>query len=231
MAHRVLYSRFFLERVFSWKLNLQNMVFHAVDHVAQDPYLHDYIRPGLAPYRQKIPAANGQYKLFFEVLASINAVYFSWVNDDTCLHDTRANFPDPCKKEFDRLRLLNKLEIFDSQIHTFQFEVKPNAMKPVCCRSKYLNGEVLLNSNINATTNIHSAHSFYCSESHQEIARKHTMYFLRDLHAYIIANSIRFEIRIYRQGHNEEIALLDSVYDRIQWRNEPDLDYYILAKR
>lgn len=228
MAFRILYSRYFLEKVYSWKASLKDLAFQAAEHAAINPHLHEYVRPGLDPYRQKISTTDGQYKLYFEIFTPINAIYVSWINDDTCFHDTRANYPDPCKKEFERLRQQKKLEVFDRDVHTFRFEVKPNPQRPLCCRSKFQRHEVTLNSYLDPTTSIHSAGSFFCDDPNLDIAHMHVGHFLAELYTHVKTNKIQFEIRIYRQGHDQEIALLEKSRDGRQWQNVPDADDFIL---
>ena len=109
MAYKPIYSRPFLEKVFSWSQDLQKMAFKAAEHACLDPDLHDYMRPYLTPIRQKHPATDHQYTLYFRVVSNTE-LYFIWINDPTCLHDTYNEKTDPCLKEFRRLEAKQLLQ-------------------------------------------------------------------------------------------------------------------------
>lgn len=229
MAHKIIYSRFFLERVYYWSIPLKDMAFQAAAHAALDPHHLDYARPYLTPYKQKHPNADHQYTLFFEILSPSISIYFSWINDDTCLHTTRANYDDPCLKEFEKLRNSNQLESFDPKFHQIQFEVHPDKNKPIRCRSRYLGCETQVNT-YQDSAGMYVAHSFNCNDSHYEISRLHISLFLNELHTHISNNNISFEFRIYKSGHQKQIDQLTDSHDPKQWRIINDVDDFIMAQ-
>ena len=168
MNFSVIYSRDFLVKVFGWPNHLKDMAFQAAEHAAQNPNLHDYFRDYLTPYKQKHPTTDHQYTLYFLIVPT-SEIFIAWINDTNCLHDTRANFPDPCRKEFERRQAKKLIEVYDPNFHKVQFEVHPNSKKPIMCRSSYLGYEVQLNSQIQ-NPNVLIGHAFYCWEPVDEIA-------------------------------------------------------------
>lgn len=227
MPHKVIYSRFFLERVYSWSQALQDMAFKAAEHAAIDPNHTDYSRAYLTPYKQKHPTTDHQYTLYFEIITTSTSVYFSWINDHTCLHTTRANYDDPCLKEFNRLRNLGRLETYDQKFHHIQFEVQPDHKKPFRCRSRYLGHEVQANTSKDASGTF-LAHSFNSTETHPDIAKIHIVLFLNELHNHISQNSVPFEFCIYKTGNHVQIDQLTKYHDATKWNIIHDPDDFIM---
>jgi hypothetical protein len=228
MAFQVIYARTFLEKVFSWPLKLQHMAFEAANHAALDPSLVDYKRDYLTPFRQKHPTTNHQYTLYFLMLSS-DQIFFAWINDSTCLHDTRNKITDPCLKEFQRLQNKNDIEAYDPKFHKFVFEVHPNQAKPIRCRSRYLGHETTLNTYLDGTA-LFVGHGFYCDEPCLEIAKIHVGQFLNELHMVLIQQRLELQIQFTKQGHDHEIDLLNETHDRQKWIIVDDIDDFILKK-
>lgn len=230
MNFNVVYSRDFLVKVFSWPAHLRQMAFQAAEHAAQNPNLNDYIRPYLTPYKQKHPTTDHQYTLYFTI-ESGTEIFVVWINDDSCLHTTRANYSDPCLKEFQRLQAAQKIEKFDRAVHIIKFEVHPNSHKPVMCRSSNLGYNVQVNSHSPAS-NLLIAHSFYCWEPVDGIAVIHIRQFLNLLHAELSNNhsAKEFRIEFTKQGHIREADLITQAYDSRKWQIIDDRDDFILKK-
>lgn len=227
MVFSIIYSRDFLIKIHSWPKNLEKMAFEAANHIAQDPDLDDYKRSYLTPYRQKHPTTDHQYTLYFLVIPP-NEIFIVWINDSSCLHTTRANYQDPCQKEFDRLKRLGQLETFDPNIHYFKFQVNPNKKKPIQCRSLYLNHEVTLNSYFDGTAFV--GHAFYCDDPVEGISIRHVSLFLNELHQHLNQNNINLQIQFTKMGHSREILLITESYDYQQWEIVDDAEDFILKK-
>jgi len=226
----VIYSRTFLEKVSDWTDALKNMAIRAAEHAAQNPNLTDYVRPYLTPIKQKHPPTDRQYTLYFEIV-SANEIYIIWINDPSCLHDTRANFDDPCYKEFKRLQDKGRLERFDPDFHKLKFHVRPNRQKIVMCRSHYLGKEVLLNTGDDGSGTL-VGYAFSCSETHTDIAVIHIGQFLERLHNELAQNQTRtpFQIQFTKNGFQREIELLTSGHDPAKWQIVDDQEDFILRK-
>jgi len=229
MPYNNIYSRDFLEKVSSWPRPFRDMAFQAADHVAQDPHLHDYQRTYLTPYRQKHPTTNHQYTLFF-IMPSADIIFFAWINDSTCLHETRANYPDPCLKEFERLLSRNEIEKFDPLFHEINFEIHPNKSKPIRCRSQFLGQETTLNTYL-AGPNSFIGHAFHCDEMNLDIAKRHVEMFLNKLHGELSLSKVAFEFTLHKLGLQHEISLLTYSHDPNKWEIIPDPDDFILRKK
>ena len=195
-------------------LPLKRMIFQAADHACLDPDLNDYVRQNIVPYKQKHPPADKQYTLYFQRI-SVSEVYFMWVNDVSCLHDTRANYDDPCTKEFLRIRDRNLLELYDAKFHHPQFEVHPKSNLPIRCRSRFLGYEVSIASN--KIGNGFEAYSFSYDDPHPNILNRHTHVFLEALHAHVKKVNIPFKITIFARGNEDTVVLLRTNYNRNQW--------------
>jgi hypothetical protein len=224
MAYKPIYSRAFLEKVFSWSPELQRMAFEAAIHACLDPDLHDYKRPYITPYRQKHPTTDRQYTLYFLVV-SATEVFFTWINDTSCLHDTRNELTDPCLKEFKRQRL----EVYDPLFHQIVFEVHPDKKKPFRCRSRLLGAETIVNTYF-LQPNSYISHSFSCDEAEDEIAKIHVSQFLKKLCELLNNSGIDFQFQITKLGHQREILLLVQAYDPTQWSIVDDDEDFILKK-
>ena len=230
MAFTVIYSRTFLEKVSNWPSQLQAMAFEAAEHAAINPTLNDYVRPAIVPYKQKHPTTDRQYTLYFEILPSTNEIFVVWINDTSCLHDTRANFSDPCQKEFEKLRNRDQLEKFNLKYHKIIFEVHPNSSKPINCRSSFLGGEITLNTYFDSSQSIYIGHAFYCDEPCAEIAKRHVSDFLVELDTLLTTAKHSFQFQFIKLGHAHEINLLTSVYDSSRWTLIDDIEDFILNK-
>lgn len=228
MAFETIYSRTFLIKVFAWPKSLQDMAFEAAKHAALAPDLNDYKRDYLTPYRQKHPTTDHQYTLFFTVHDQSH-IFIVWINDSTCLHDTRANFQDPCRKEFERLRKNGQLENYEASKHHVQFKVHPDSSKPIRCHSRYLGYDIYLNSYMIGTTEF-VGHAFVCEEPNREIAKIHTSEFLALLHKHLSQKNFKLKFQFTKMGHDEEVALLTNSYDVSQWRVIDDPEDFILEK-
>ncbi len=227
MSFAVIYSRSFLTKVHDWSEDLRNMVMAAAAHAALNPDLNDYKRDYLTPYRQKHPPTDRQYCLFFTVHSSTH-IFIAWINDSTCLHDTRANYPDPCRKQFERLRDSGQLETYDSQYHVLQFEVKPDPAKPIRCRSSFLGYNIFMNSY--SVGNLEFiGHAFVCDDPILGIAKLHTQKFLSALCEHLNQKQIQFKLQFTKVGHEHEIDLLQT-YNPVQWRIVDDPEDFILEK-
>lgn len=230
MAFKVIYSRTFLEKVTSWPSQLQTMAFEAAEHAAINPTLNDYVRPAIVPYKQKHPTTDRQYTLYFEILPSANEIFVVWINDDSCLHDTRANFPDPCQKEFEKLRSRNQLEKFDPKYHRIVFEVHPNSSKPINCRSSFLGGEITLNTYLDSAQSIFIGHAFYCDERCEEIAKRHVSGFFAELDKLLTTAKHSFQFQFTKLGHAHETNLLINAHNSSRWAVIDDSEDFILRK-
>ena len=229
MSFSVIYSREFLTKVFSWPQQLKSMAFQAAEHAAQDPNLHDYFRAYITPYRQKHPTTDHQYTLYF-LIVSNSEIFVTWINDSSCLHTTRANFPDPCNKEFQRLKSKGLLEAYNPNDHKVQFEVNPSSQKPLMCRSRFLGENVLLNSYFQDQSIV--GYAFSCSETIEGIAEIHVANFLDLLHEELTRNhsSKEFQIEFTKLGHAREMNLLSKSSDKSKWQVVDDKEDFILKK-
>lgn len=230
MSFSIIYSRSFLEKISGWTDPLKAMALKAAEHAALDPHLHDYVRTYLTPIKQKHPATDKQYTLYFEII-SASEIYVIWINDPSCLHDTRANFVDPCYKEFKRLQDKRLLESFDPKVHKLKFEVRPNSQKILMCRSHYLRSEVLLNTYDDGSGAL-VGHAFRCSEQNSDIAEIHVGKFLAHLHQELTQNQTHtpFQIQFTQDGHQSEANLLTVAHDNKQWQIIADPEDFILKK-
>lgn len=231
MPHKVIYSRFFLERVYSWDKSLRDMAFQAAEHAALDPNHTDYSRAYLTPFKQKHPSSDHQYTLYFEIINSPTSIFVCWINDDTCLHDTRMSYgDDPCLKEFNKVRTKNNLETYDPKYHNIQFEVHPDKNKPIRCRSRLLGEEIQVNTFPDSSGGF-IAHAFNCTDTHREIALKHVKEFLNCLHDHLSKNKIDFKFCIYKVGQQAQIDQLTISHDSSQWQIIDDQDDFIMMRR
>ena len=225
MAYKPVYSRLFLEKVLSWPQGLRTMAFETALHACQDPNLNDYKRPYLTPYRQKHPTTDHQYTLYFEIISS-SEVFFVWINDQNCLHDTRNELTDPCLKEFKRLQTRKEIEKYDQKFHQIVLEVQPDKSKPIRCRSRLLGRETTLNTYPDNSSYI--GHAFFCDEENFEIAKIHVSKFLDELHKLLTTNKIEFQFQFTKAGHHHEISLLEEAYNPDRWDPISDREDYIL---
>jgi hypothetical protein len=228
--YKVIYSRLFLDKISLWPDNLKNMALEASEHVALDPSLNDYKRPYLTPYRQKHPTTDHQYTLYFLVI-STTEIFFAWINDKSCLHDTRNKLTDPCQKEFDKLIKNGVIETFDQKYHQIVFEIHPDKSKPIRCRSRFLGYETILNTYHDSSTQTYIGHAFYCEESNIDIAKRHVKEFLNELYSSLVASSKKLEIHLEEQSHLHEILLLTESYNHDQWDIVDDQDDFILRRK
>jgi hypothetical protein len=230
MNFTVIYSRDFLVKVFGWPDHLKDMAFEAAEHAAQDPNLHEYSRAYLVPFRQKHPTTDHQYTLYFLII-SRDEIFIAWINDTSCLHDTRANFADPCLKEFNRLKARGLIENYDPTFHKIRFEVRPDSKKPLMCRSFLLGQTVQLNSYIQDPNTL-VGHAFFCSEPVDQIAETHVGQFLNLLHSELSKNHAKssFQIEFTKQGHARETELLTKSHDTSKWVVVHDNEDFILKR-
>lgn len=229
MSYKPIYSRKFLEKVFNWPSSLKDMAFQAAEHACLDPDLNDYKRTYLTPYRQKHPTSDHQYTLYFKVISS-DGVFFAWINDTTCLHDTRNQRTDPCLKEFQRLDSIGEIEKFSSQFHQMVFEVHPDKTKPFKCRSRFLGREINLASHT-CGNNDYIGHAFHCDEENFEIAKIHAKEFLEKLYLELSPVKISFEFQFTKVGHQDEVTLLSQSFNPNQWEIISDIEDFILRKK
>lgn len=229
MAYKPIYSRMFLDKVLAWPSTLRDMAFAAAEHACVDPHLHDYQRGYLTPYRQKHPTTDHQYTLYFLVISSTE-VFFAWINDRGCLHDTRNELTDPCLKEFKRLQGKKEIENFDPKYHQLVFEIHPDKTKPFKCRSRFLGGEIQLASYLLSGSSF-VGHAFSCDEPNEGIAKIHATEFLQKLYEELTAGKIDFEIKFPVLGQQYEAELLEEAHNPSQWEIETDAEFFILRKR
>lgn len=229
MTYKPIYSRMFYEKVFGWSRPLRAMAFEAAEHVCLDPSLNDYKRAYLTPYRQKHPTTDHQYTLYF-LEVSPNEIFFAWINDTSCLHDTRNQLTDPCLKEFKRLLRRGLIEAYDLSKHKIVFEVHPDRSRPIRCRSTLLNGETTLNS-YTADGNTYIGHAFNCDEPNFEIAKIHVKEFLNCLYGELASSNIPFEFQFTKSGHQREVMLLTSAIDPQKWVIVDDAEDFILKNK
>jgi hypothetical protein len=204
------------------------MAFQAAEHAIQDPDLPEYKRPYLTPFRQKHPTTDHQYTLYFKPV-SATEIFVVWINDKSCLHETRANHPDPCRKEFERLWAKGELETYDPAIHHVRLEVQPDPSKPFRCRSTYLWHKTTLNTYSTGAKDF-VGHAFYCAEPDHAIADIHVREFLRLLHDHLAQNGLNLQIQFTMLGHDVEIDFLSRLHDANQWQIIPDSEDFILKK-
>jgi hypothetical protein len=228
MTFQIVYSRKFLEKVLSWRQALKDMAFQATEHAAQDPDLPEYRRPYLTPFRQKHPTTDHQYTLYFKPI-SANEIFVVWINDTSCLHETRANYPDPCRKEFERLLAKGDLETYDPAVHHVRFDVQPDPARPFRCRSTYLNQKTTLNTFVIGASAF-VGHAFYCGEPDPAIADIHVREFLRLLHEHLTMHGANLQFQFTKVGHDVEIDRLTRTHDPRQWHVVDDLEDFILRK-
>lgn len=226
MSYKPIYSRPFLVQTYSMVQYRQDMIFEAAEHVCKDPTLHDYIRPYLVPFKQKHPTTDKQYALYF-IENPGREIFFVWVNDDSCLHTTRANYDDPCTKKFLKLKDDNDLELYDALLHKPQFEVHPKSILPIKCRSRFLGYEVNLRSN--KIDDGYEGYSFSCDDPHEKIAIRHTKLFLKELFAHIKKIKVKFKITIIKLGNEDIIEMLKSSYEPSEWNEVDDAEDFILV--
>ncbi len=230
MAYNIIYSRTFLEKVSNWPESLRKMAFEAAEHAALDPSLNDYKRPYLTPYRQKHPTTDHQYTLYFLEL-STTEIFIAWINDSTCLHDTRNKQTDPCLKEFEKLQAQGSIENFDPKYHQIVFEVHPDVSKPIRCRSQFLGHETYLNTYLDSSIPAFVGHAFNCDEPNTDIAKRHVKEFLSELHSSLTSSSKELEIHLDKKSHLHEIMLLTEGHNQNQWEIIADPDDFILKKK
>ena len=229
MKYGIIYSRIFLEKVLSWPQDLQDEAFAAVNHLAENPNLKEYIRDKIVPYRQKIGISDGQMKLYFFLLP--NAVYIAWINDKSCPHNTFNVRTDPCHKEWERLLNNGDIKPFDPKTHILFFEVDPRATQPFRSRSTYLGKKIVLAASPDPENKKRFvAHAFHCEEDFPGIDLIHTKEFLRELGNHLTNNKTDFEIRLVKNGLEREVDLLTSSHDPATWRIIPDDEDFILEK-
>lgn len=230
MAYNIIYSRSFLEKVFNWPDNLREMAFEAAEHAALDPCLNDYKRPYLTPYRQKHPTTNHQYTLYF-LEQSATEIFIVWINDSSCLHDTRNKLTDPCLKEFQKLQGQGSIENFDPKYHQIVFEVHPDASKPIRCRSQFLGHETYLNTYFDSSISTFIGHAFYCEEPNIDIAKRHVKEFLNELYTSLSSASKELEIHLDKNSHPHEVMLLAEGHDQNQWEIVSNPNDFILKRK
>jgi hypothetical protein len=120
-------------QIFSEKLRLLSPVSlrdvqKAMARVLVDPTLTQYERPYLGNHRQEHPS-DKTVTIFFELLPN-KTVYFAWINDDSCPHNSFKNYEDPCRKEFLRLKGIGEIPTYSQDFDEGEFEVTPRPNKP-----------------------------------------------------------------------------------------------------
>jgi hypothetical protein len=162
-------------------------------------------------------------------VVSTTELFFIWINDPSCLHDTYNEKTDPCLKEFRRLEARQLLEDYDPLFHQIVFEVHPDKKKPFRCRSRLLGAETIVNTYF-IQPNSYISHSFSCDETEDEIAKIHVGQFLKKLYELLHTNGLAFEFQMTKLGHQREILLLVQAYDPTQWSIVDDDEDFILKK-
>src|SRR6185437_3122180 len=114
---KLLKSKAFINKVLDMTPAQQADVEKTIGFIMADPDNKDFKRYYLTPYLQAHLLQDKQYTIYFEVRDNRQTIYCVWINDDTCLHDTRGNVEDPDLKEFDRLRKAGELEAFNKDFH------------------------------------------------------------------------------------------------------------------
>jgi hypothetical protein len=191
----------------------------------QNQFKRDY----LTPYRQEHPT-NKQLTIFFTHDAKNDKVYFIWINDKSCFHDTRKNHgEDPCIVEFKKLQNLGPLEDYDIEIHEGKLEFSPRATDPHFMRFSAL--QISSHGNI-----LSDDETYYCmsvvtedekAEEVHPLFVEHFKLFLSKLSAHFKAQEQNFEFRI-PHFEDETIKRLTEAHDRSQWIIGSDEDLFFL---
>lgn len=139
--YQIVESKLFLSKLRKVdNVSLQD-VLKAVERVLSNPTLNNYKRPYLTPYLQEHPT-DKTLTIFFEIIEP-NKVFFVWINDESCPHNTHKNFgEDPCIKEFNRQKSLRNIEVYSEDYHTGVFTITPRSNMPTFISFKKFDAKV-----------------------------------------------------------------------------------------
>ena len=123
-------SRIFIKKYGNFSAPEKADIEKAAKRVLTRPDDNQFKRDYLTPYRQEHPT-NKQLTIFFEHFQDKKKVFFVWINDQSCLHDTRKKHgEDPCIVEFKKLQLSGNLEQYSPEIHEGELKITPRDSDP-----------------------------------------------------------------------------------------------------
>jgi len=151
-------------------------------------------------------------------------VFFTWVNDPSCPHDTLQSFgSDPCVKEFLRLKGLNCLEVYSKDFHEGSFEVtpRPPTMPRFLSFSKY--GTRVYCNVLNDGATFYSLSLETDAQDESEIF-DHYEKFLAEIADYFKNSNEDFEFRLNTNSYSDMIQIFQKVANPAKWTESVDQD-------
>ncbi len=227
---KCLKSRTFITKYRLFNKMEQGDIDKAVERVMTDPENNQFKRDYLTPYKQEHPT-NKQLTLFFKHFNENEKVFFVWINDKSCFHDTRKSHgEDPCIVAFKKLQMSNQLEEFDADFHEGKLEVRPRATDPHFMKFGAMH--ILSHGNI-----LNDGETLYCmslvtidnrAEDHHEVTLYHFDLFLKTLRNYFFTQKQKFEFRI-PLFDVDTIQFLTEAHEATEWKVQQDDDLFSLS--
>ena len=191
----------------------------AIHRVLASPEDNSFKRDYLAPYRQEHPT-NKQLTIFFENFADKDKVFFVWINDNSCPHDTHTSHgEDPCLVQFKKLQQGGQLEEYCPEFHEGKLQITPRATDPHFLRFSAIDIETYTNI-------LNDGETYYClsltstdrqGDENDDLFIHHLSLFLKVIKEHFKKNNQNFELRI-PPYFNEEISdHLKAAYDASDW--------------
>lgn len=225
-------SRIFIKKCGALSPSAKADIDKAVQRVLVSPSDHQFKRDYLTPYKQEHPT-DKQLTIFFEHLSSAGKVFFTWINDPSCLHDTRKKHgEDPCIMKFKKLQAAGSLEQYSEDFHEGKIEITPRSSDP-----HFFDFNAI---DIRSYGNIlkDDGYQYYCmgiefrdtkSENIDTLFIHHAFLLLKCLHGHFKSNGQRFEFRIPPVFNTEIINYLNQAYDKLEWQVTSSSSLFILA--
>ncbi|EQC44928.1 hypothetical protein M899_0568 [Bacteriovorax sp. BSW11_IV] len=224
-------SRRFIKQYHSFSRTDQGHIDKAIQRILQDPTLNAYKRYYLTPYRQEHPS-NAQHTLFFEEIQGQNIVFFVWLNDYQCLHDTtKPHKQDPCLVEFTRLRQNGELETFDKDYHLGKLTALPKPSSPYYVKFEVIDYEIHFHILSDGTDFYTMGVGYHDNQSDDDInLTMHSFKLFLDRFAeHLNANQQTFEFRLEPNALNQEmINILTDTHDNTEWQVDQDNEFFYL---
>jgi hypothetical protein len=220
-------SRIFIKKYSEFSAPERNDINKAIQRILVDPGNNQFKRDYLTPYRQEHPT-DKQLTIFFEHLPDKERVYFVWINDFSCPHDTHKNHgEDPCLVQFKKLQTTGALEQYNPDVHEGSLKITPRESNPHFFEFNAIH--------IKAHGNIlkDDGSTYYCmgmvftdqqNENLDALFIHHNTLLLKILYEHFKKNNQYFEFRIPSAFQSEIINYLEQAYDDSEWEKEEDED-------
>jgi hypothetical protein len=219
-------SKTFIRKVMAMTPAERQDVEKTIGYILANPSNKAFVRPYTAHYLLDHLQQNKQYTIYFEIQNAGQNVYFIWINDPSCLHNTWGNAQDPDIKEFTRLRTNGLLELFDQKIHEGVLTIRPQVGAGNFFDFKKLEARILCNvftdGHIFATTGIRID-----SDSYGDFYDLPKI-FLQTLADHFKKANLQFEIQLHTNTYSQLIATLTAAHNPAVWHISVDQDITVL---